>query len=87
MWLLQPLYFSNIIKRCLLLLLLLLQDRSLLGADPVIWLTFGVTHFVRPEDAPVMPCDQVRTLQCMLRRLLLLLPVPLSSGPVTRCAK
>ncbi|WIA36385.1 hypothetical protein OEZ86_007700 [Tetradesmus obliquus] len=35
------------------------QDRSLLGADPVIWLTFGVTHFVRPEDAPVMPCDQV----------------------------
>ncbi|KAF6253735.1 copper amine oxidase [Scenedesmus sp. NREL 46B-D3] len=35
------------------------QDVSLLGADPVIWLTFGVTHFVRPEDAPVMPCDQV----------------------------
>jgi primary-amine oxidase len=44
------------------LLLLLLQDRSLLGADPVIWLTFGVTHFVRPEDAPVMPCDQVRRM-------------------------
>lgn len=55
---------------CLLLLCLLLpllQDVSLLGADPVIWLTFGVTHFVRPEDAPVMPCDQVRRQQaCML---------------------
>jgi hypothetical protein len=61
-WVLQPLYLSNIMKpfALLLLLLLWLQDRSLLGADPVIWLTFGVTHFVRPEDAPVMPCDQVR---------------------------
>lgn len=38
------------------------QDRSLLGADPVLWYTFGVTHFVRPEDGPVMPCDQVRLL-------------------------
>lgn len=25
--------------------------------DPVIWLTFGVTHEVRPEDYPVMPRD------------------------------
>jgi Cu2+-containing amine oxidase len=36
-----------------------LQDRSLLGADPVVWYTFGVTHFVRPEDYPVMPCDTI----------------------------
>ncbi len=34
-----------------------LQDRSLLGRDPVIWYTFAFTHFVRPEDYPVMPCD------------------------------
>jgi primary-amine oxidase len=34
------------------------EDRSLLdGADPVLFVTFGVTHFVRPEDWPVMPCD------------------------------
>jgi len=37
----------------------LLQDRSLLGSDPVLWYTFGVTHFVRPEDYPVMPCDVI----------------------------
>jgi hypothetical protein len=36
-----------------------LQDRSLLGSDPVVWYTFGVTHFVRPEDYPVMPCDAI----------------------------
>lgn len=35
------------------------QDQSLLGADPVVWYTFGVTHFVRPEDYPVMPCDTI----------------------------
>lgn len=35
------------------------QDRSLLGSDPVLWYTFGVTHFVRPEDYPVMPCDVI----------------------------
>lgn len=44
---------------CLVLLLCFLQDRSLLGADPVVWYTFGVTHFVRPEDYPVMPCDTI----------------------------
>jgi primary-amine oxidase len=25
--------------------------------DPVVWLTFGVTHEVRPEDYPIMPRD------------------------------
>jgi hypothetical protein len=35
------------------------QDKSLLGADPVVWYTFAFTHFVRPEDYPVMPCDTI----------------------------
>jgi hypothetical protein len=25
----------------------------------VVWYTFGVTRFVRPEDYPVMPCDTI----------------------------
>ena len=29
------------------------------GADVVLWHVFGVTHVVRPEDAPVMPCERV----------------------------
>jgi len=33
------------------------QDRSLVGTDVVVWYTFGVTHFVRPEDWPVMPVE------------------------------
>ena len=37
----------------------LVQDKSLIGADPVVWYTFGYTHFVRPEDYPVMPVDIV----------------------------
>jgi primary-amine oxidase len=32
-------------------------DRSLTDADVVLWYTFGVTHFVRPEDWPVMPVE------------------------------
>jgi primary-amine oxidase len=32
-------------------------DRSLEGTDVVCWYTFGVTHFVRPEDWPVMPVE------------------------------
>jgi primary-amine oxidase len=32
-------------------------DRSLVDADVVVWYTFGVTHFVRPEDWPVMPVE------------------------------
>jgi primary-amine oxidase len=33
-------------------------DRSLEGADVVLWHTFGLTHFPRPEDWPVMPVDR-----------------------------
>ena len=35
-------------------------DRPLEQADLVLWHTFGVTHFPRPEDWPVMPVDYVR---------------------------
>ena len=30
---------------------------SLVDTDVVLWYTFGVTHFVRPEDWPVMPVE------------------------------
>ncbi|MGZ4574273.1 MAG: primary-amine oxidase [Mycobacteriaceae bacterium] len=32
-------------------------DRSLDGEDLVLWHTFGLTHFPRPEDWPIMPVD------------------------------
>ena len=32
-------------------------DRDLDGQDLVVWHTFGLTHFVRPEDWPIMPVD------------------------------
>jgi primary-amine oxidase len=32
-------------------------DRPLTDTDLVLWYTFGVTHFVRPEDWPVMPVE------------------------------
>jgi primary-amine oxidase len=32
-------------------------DRALTDTDIVCWYTFGVTHFVRPEDWPVMPVE------------------------------
>ncbi|HWD06323.1 MAG TPA: primary-amine oxidase [Amycolatopsis sp.] len=32
-------------------------DRDLDGEDLVVWHTFGLTHFPRPEDWPVMPVD------------------------------
>jgi primary-amine oxidase len=32
-------------------------DRSITDTDVVLWYTFGVTHFVRPEDWPVMPVE------------------------------
>ena len=33
------------------------QDRSVDDADIVVWHTFGLTHFPRPEDWPIMPVD------------------------------
>ena len=35
------------------------RDAPLDGADLVLWHVFGVTHTVRTEDAPVMPCERV----------------------------
>jgi primary-amine oxidase len=32
-------------------------DRDLVDTDVVLWYSFGVTHFVRPEDWPVMPVE------------------------------
>ena len=32
-------------------------DRTVDGEDIVLWHTFGMTHFPRPEDWPVMPVD------------------------------
>jgi primary-amine oxidase len=32
-------------------------DRSIVDTDVVLWYCFGVTHFVRPEDWPVMPVE------------------------------
>jgi primary-amine oxidase len=32
-------------------------DRTIDDTDVVLWYTFGVTHFVRPEDWPVMPVE------------------------------
>ena len=32
-------------------------DRTLDGEDIVLWHTFGLTHFPRPEDWPIMPVD------------------------------
>ena len=32
-------------------------DRNIDGEDIVVWHTFGLTHFPRPEDSPVMPVD------------------------------
>lgn len=32
-------------------------DRDIDGQDLVLWHTFGLTHFPRPEDWPVMPVD------------------------------
>ncbi|WP_433662199.1 primary-amine oxidase [Nocardia sp. CA-128927] len=32
-------------------------DRSLDNEDLVVWHTFGLTHFPRPEDWPIMPVD------------------------------
>ncbi|WP_154604838.1 primary-amine oxidase [Arthrobacter sp. AQ5-05] len=34
-------------------------DRNIDGADLVVWHTFGLTHFPRVEDWPIMPVDSV----------------------------
>ncbi|GAA2898416.1 primary-amine oxidase [Pseudonocardia halophobica] len=33
------------------------HDRDIDGQDLVVWHTFGLTHFPRPEDWPIMPVD------------------------------
>ncbi len=33
------------------------QDRDIDGQDLVVWHSFGLTHFPRPEDWPIMPVD------------------------------
>ena len=33
------------------------DDRRIDGEDMVLWHTFGLTHFPRPEDWPIMPVD------------------------------
>lgn len=33
------------------------QDRDIDGQDIVVWHSFGLTHFPRPEDWPIMPVD------------------------------
>lgn len=35
------------------------QERSVDGEDIVVWHTFGLTHFPRVEDWPIMPVDTV----------------------------
>ncbi|WBL20136.1 primary-amine oxidase [Citricoccus sp. NR2] len=35
------------------------QDRPLDGTDLVVWHSFGLTHFPRVEDWPIMPVDRV----------------------------
>ncbi|MFD1213169.1 primary-amine oxidase [Arthrobacter sp. GCM10027362] len=35
------------------------QDRSIDGEDIVVWHTFGLTHYPRVEDWPIMPVDTV----------------------------
>jgi primary-amine oxidase len=32
-------------------------DRPLVNTDLVVWYSFGMTHFVRPEDWPVTPVE------------------------------
>ncbi|TDD87877.1 primary-amine oxidase [Saccharopolyspora karakumensis] len=34
------------------------RDRDIDGQDIVVWHTFGLTHFPRPEDWPIMPVDR-----------------------------
>lgn len=36
------------------------RNESVEDEDIVVWHTFGLTHFPRPEDWPVMPCDYAK---------------------------
>ena len=46
-------------KACSGLSLWTRDDEPLEGRDPVLWYAFGVTHIVRPEDWPIMPCESI----------------------------
>jgi primary-amine oxidase len=35
------------------------QDRGIANTDVVLWYVFGINHFTRPEDWPIMPVDTV----------------------------
>ncbi len=45
------------------------NDRSVADTDLVVWYSFGVTHFVRPEDWPVMPVEYTGFLLIAVRVL------------------
>lgn len=45
------------------------QDTSLVGADPVVWYSFGVTHSPRVEDFPVMPVEVGLGSMCISGRV------------------
>ncbi len=36
------------------------RDRSIVNEDVVVWASFGMTHFSRPEDWPIMPVEMLR---------------------------
>jgi primary-amine oxidase len=36
------------------------RDASIINEDVVVWASFGMTHFSRPEDWPIMPVEMLR---------------------------
>ncbi|CDZ98332.1 peroxisomal copper amine oxidase [Phaffia rhodozyma] len=36
------------------------RDASIVNEDVVVWASFGMTHFSRPEDWPIMPVEMLR---------------------------
>lgn len=36
------------------------RDASIVNEDIVVWASFGMTHFSRPEDWPIMPVESLR---------------------------